>query len=129
MQRPLRGPVEVAPIDLGTTRQGVRGPRIRGQLTIAVAIEVSREKGLGRVRLCRIRDDPGDSLVSFVCDAVKPGAEVRTDKLLNNLPERGYSYIQVGRSAYEKQQDRNSVERKREWHSRSAGRHGTRTSS
>jgi len=52
------------------------------------------------VRLCRIRDDSGDSLVSFMCDAVKPGAEVRTDKLLNNLPERGYSYIQVGRSAY-----------------------------
>ena len=45
MQRPLRGPVEVAAIDLGTTRQGVRGPRIRGQLTIAVAIEDPEKRG------------------------------------------------------------------------------------
>lgn len=98
-QRPLRGPVEVAVIYLRQGKQGVLKPRIRGRFPIAIAVGVSRKKGLGRLHLCRIQDNSDDGLVSFVCDVVKPGAEVRTVRPHNSLYERGYNHVRVGHSA------------------------------
>ena len=59
---------------------------------MVIAVEVLSPKGIGRVRMRRILDVSGESLIPFVCDAVQPGALVRTDGWggYNDLPKHGY---------------------------------------
>jgi len=75
----LRGAVEVDESYVGGIEQGVRGRGTNKKFIVGIAIEMLSPKGFGRVRLRRIRDVSGDSLVPFVCDAVEPGAVVRSD--------------------------------------------------
>jgi transposase-like protein len=90
----LRGSVEVDESYVGGIEQGVRGRGTSKKFIVGIAIEVLFPKGFGRVRLRRIRDVSGDSLVPFVCDAVEPGTVVRTDGWsgYNDLPEHGYRH-------------------------------------
>ena len=90
----LRGAVEVDESYVGGIEQGVRGRGTNKKFIVGIAIEVLSPKGFGRVRLRRIRDVSGDSLVPFVCDAVEPGAVVRSDgwRGYNDLPEHGYRH-------------------------------------
>ena len=72
--------VEVDEIYVGGVAPERRGGRQRTPTTalVAVAAEV-RERGIGRIRLQRIPNASGESLVGFVREAVEPGAVIRTD--------------------------------------------------
>jgi hypothetical protein len=93
----LVGHVEVDETYVGGVEEGVRGRETHKKSIVAIAVEVLSPKGFGRVRLCRIPDVSGDSLVPFVCDAVEAGALVRTDGWggYNDLPKHGYDREQV----------------------------------
>lgn len=76
----LRGRVEVDETYVGGTEKG--GKRGRGTANkeiVAIAVEVYDPKGFGRVRMKRIPDASGKSLIPFVCDVVEKGATVVTD--------------------------------------------------
>jgi hypothetical protein len=46
---------------------------------VVVAVEVKEPRGFGRVRLRRVPNVTGESLLSFICDVLEPGSVVRTD--------------------------------------------------
>ncbi len=73
------GEVEVDDIVVGGGEKG-KGKRHLGETKalVAVAAEV-RGSGIGRIRLQRIPDASGESLVGFVRETVAPGAVVITD--------------------------------------------------
>ena len=87
----LHGPVEVDEAYVGGIEQGVRGRGTECKFIVAIAVEVLSPKGFGRIRLARVDDVSGASLVPFVSAAVEPGTEVRTDgwKGYNGLSEQG----------------------------------------
>jgi len=75
----LSGLVEVDETYLGGPEEGQRGrPSAGKKALIAVAAEEAG-RGIGRVRLRRIRDASAASLCPFVQDMVEPGSQVRTD--------------------------------------------------
>ena len=78
-REPLTEEVEVDEIFVGGVEPG-KGKRHLGETKalVAVAAEV-RGRGTGRIRLKRIPDASGESLVGFVPGAVAPGAVVITD--------------------------------------------------
>jgi transposase-like protein len=88
----LHGSVEVDETYVSGIEHGVRGRGAETKFIVAIAIEVLSPKGFGRVRMQRVDDVSGASLVPFVCATVESGAEVRTDgwKGYNGLSEQGY---------------------------------------
>ena len=98
MMRPgrdrLHGSVEVDETYVGGIEHGVRGRGTDTKFIVVIAIEVLSPKGFGRVRMQRVDDVSGASLVPFVCAAVESGSEVHTDgwKGYNGLSEQGYSH-------------------------------------
>lgn len=78
-REPLTEEVEMDEIFVGGVEPG-KGKRHLGETKalVAVAAEV-RGRGTGRIRLKRIPDASGESLVGFVQSAVAPGAVVITD--------------------------------------------------
>jgi transposase-like protein len=83
----LQGRVEVDETFIGWGETGVRGRRTERKSLVVVAAQEDG-RGIGRVRMQRIEDASGDSLLPFVVGAVEPGAVVRTDGW------RGYSGLQ-----------------------------------
>lgn len=94
MVRPTRdrlaGVVEVDEIFIGGERPGKRGRGADGKTLVVVAAQEA-EKGIGRIRLCRVEDASGESLEPAVWDVVEPGSIVRTDawRGYNGLRELG----------------------------------------
>jgi len=89
----LRGAVEVDESYVGGIESGGKRGRGAGKKEIVViAVEVLSPKGFGRIRMRRVPDVSGASLVPFVCDAIERGSVVQTDgwKGYNDLPKRGY---------------------------------------
>lgn len=88
----LSGRVEVDETYVGGEEPGVRGRETETKAIVAIAVEVHEPRGLGRIRLRRVPDVSGDSLVSFVCEMIEPGSEVRTDGWsgYSALPDHGY---------------------------------------
>jgi len=88
----LRGSVEIDETYVGGVEQGVRGRGAGRKFIVAIAIEVLSPKGFGRVRLRRISDVSGASLIPFVQEAVERNSEVRTDgwRGYNGLSELEY---------------------------------------
>jgi hypothetical protein len=78
-REPLTEEVEADESSLGGVEPG-KGKRHLGKTTalVVVAAEV-RGRGRGRIRLQRIADASGESLVGFVKDVGEPGAVVITD--------------------------------------------------
>jgi transposase-like protein len=87
--------VEVDEIYVGGVDPARHGGRQRTPTTalVAAAAEV-RERGIGRIRLQRIPDASGESLLGFVRAAVEPGAIVRTDgwTAYPGLARAGYTH-------------------------------------
>jgi len=79
-REPLTEEVEVDELYVGGVEPDRRGGRQRSQTKalVAVAAEV-RDQGMGRIRLQRVPDASGASLVSFVRNAVAPRPVVITD--------------------------------------------------
>lgn len=93
----LRGTVEVDETYVGGIERGVHGRGTECKFIVAIAIEILSPKGYGRVRLARVNDVSGASLIPFVCAAAEAGSEIRTDAWngYNGLAEKGYSHQRV----------------------------------
>jgi len=93
-REPLTEVVEVDEIYVGGVEPG-GGKRHLGETKalVAVAAEV-RGRGIGRIRLQRLPDASGGSLVGFVRQAVAPGAVVTTDgwTAYPGLAQHGYHH-------------------------------------
>ena len=74
----LTGTVEVDETYVGGPEEGKRGREVETKAIVAVAAEKSG-RGVGRIRLRRVKDVSGDSLRPFVQGAVVPGSVVHTD--------------------------------------------------
>ena len=74
----LSGGVEVDETYVGGPEEGVMGRQRESKGIVAIAAEV-RGKATGRIRMRRVPDVSGESLLPFVQEAVAPGACVRTD--------------------------------------------------
>ena len=89
----LGGLVEVDEAFVGGVKSGKAGRGAEGKALIAVAVEDRAEAGFGRIRLQRIPDASGDSLLGFIRNHITPECQIRTD---------GWSgYSKVGQSGYE----------------------------
>lgn len=98
----LHGAVEVDETYVGGVATG--GKRGRGAETkeiVVIAVEVLRPKGFGRVRMRRVPDVSGDSLVPFICDVAEPGSEILTDGWggYNRLTKHSYVHSRTALSA------------------------------
>jgi len=94
----LCGRVEVDETYVGGRDVGhKRGRGSESKEIVVIAIEVHSPKGFGRVRMRRIPDVSGASLVPFVCDVVKKASEILTDGWggYNELSKCGYRHEKV----------------------------------
>jgi transposase-like protein len=92
----LRGEVEVDETFVGgVAHDGTVGRGAARRSIVAVALEVTRPKGFGRVRLRCVDSAAAADLVPFVVDAVEPGSTVFTDGWggYNPLPQHGYERV------------------------------------
>lgn len=91
----LHGSVEVDETYIGgTEKNGKRGRGTETKDIVVIAVEVFHPKGFGRVRMRRIPDVSGDSIMPFIYDVVKPGSEIVTDgwSSYNSLKNHGYMH-------------------------------------
>ena len=93
-REPLTGAVEVDDAFIGGVEPGVKGRETLKKAKIAVAVEVPRNRHLGRVRLQHLRDFSAASLVPFVQASVTRKARVVTDGWLGyeSLRAKGYRH-------------------------------------
>ncbi len=91
----LRGRVQVDETYVGGPEQGgKRGRGTENKEIVVIAVEIHSPKGFGRVRMQRVPDVSGGSLVPSVCDVVKSGSEIITDgwRGYNDLAKHGYKH-------------------------------------
>ena len=89
----LCGEVEVDETFVGGEEPGGGRRHIGKKALVAVAAEV-RGRAIGRIRLGRVKDSSGPSLLPFVQGAVEPGAVIVTDGLqtYRGLSKLGYQH-------------------------------------
>lgn len=87
----LVGPVQVDETYIGGPRPGKRGRGAAGKTLVMITVE-DKGKRPGRIRLHKVKDASGQSLIPAVKESVQYGSEVRTDGW------EGYS--QVSSSGY-----------------------------
>lgn len=95
---PLSGTVEVDETYVGGKEQGGKRGRGAGRKSIIlIAVEVHDPMGFGRVRMQRVSDVSGASLIPFVCENVLQGSTVITDcwKGYNLLEQHGYTHEKI----------------------------------
>ena len=79
-RKQLYGNVEVDETYIGGSEKGgKRGRGTENKDIVVTALEILSPKGFGRVRMKRISDVSGDSLIPFICGAVEPGSVILTD--------------------------------------------------
>src|SRR4030067_3452454 len=91
----LHGSVEVDETYVGGAEKGgKRGRCAENKEIVVIAVEVFLPKGFGRIRMRRVPDLSGDSLVPFICDVVEPGSEILTDGWsgYNSLSQHSYTH-------------------------------------
>jgi transposase-like protein len=90
----LSGIVEIDETYVGGPKSGKRGRGAEGKALVMIAVEDKDELGFGRIRLGRVEDASGNSLIRFVQDNVEIGSTVRTDGWngYNGLSEKGYEH-------------------------------------
>jgi transposase-like protein len=83
--------VEVDESYLGGPEEGLRGRHLGTKALIVVAAQEDG-KGIGRIRMRRIKDASTESLLLFVEESIEPGSVVHTDGWLGYAPleTRGY---------------------------------------
>lgn len=97
----LYGTIEVDETYIGGERSGKRGRGAENKTLVVIAVEDRAGqlgKGIGRIRLKRIPDASGESLVDFIRTHVSFGTHIRTDgwRGYESLNEEGYKHIVVG---------------------------------
>lgn len=94
----LSGRIEVDETYVGGSKAGgKRGRGSEGKDIVVIAVEVHSPKGFGRIRMRRIPDVSGTSLLPFVCDIAEKGSEILTDGWTgyNGLAKCGFSHDKV----------------------------------
>jgi transposase-like protein len=94
----LRGRIEVDETYVGGSDVGgKRGRGSEAKEVVVIAVEIHSPKGFGRVRMRRVPDVSGSSLVPFVCDVAEKGSEILTDGWggYNQLSKWGYGHTKV----------------------------------
>lgn len=89
----LHGCIEVDETYVGgSNKGGKRGRGAEKKEIVVIAVEVHTPKGFGRVRMRRVPDVAGASLVPFICDVVEKGSEILTDGWVgyNQVASHGY---------------------------------------
>ncbi len=96
----LSGTVEMDETFIGGKRPGKRGRGAEGKSIVIVVVE---DKGnrIGRVRLRRVANAAGESLIPTAEECVEPGSAIRTDAWsgYNRLAASGYEHIVANESA------------------------------
>jgi transposase-like protein len=89
----LTGRVEVDEAFIGGQEEGAAGRWTERKALIVVAAQEDG-RGIGRIRMRRIPDASGPSLMTFVADAIEPGSTVHTDgwESYKALPKKGYGH-------------------------------------
>lgn len=87
----LAGRVEVDETYLGGVHPGRSGRQTETKALIGVAVQVVGRR-LGRIRLRRLADASGPSLLAFVQDSVEPRSVVHTDGWVGYDPLRRHGY-------------------------------------
>ena len=96
----LVGPVQVDEIFIGGAHPGKRGRGTEGKTLVVVAVEV-KNKRLGRIRLHKIKDASGASLIPAIKESVQPQGEIRTDgwQGYRQLSYSGYKHTIIRKTA------------------------------
>ncbi len=89
----LVGEIEADETYVGGPEEGKRGREVESKAIVAVAAE-QRGRGIGRIRLRRVKDVAAERLLAFLQDAVAPGATIHTDgwRGYAGLPAAGYRH-------------------------------------
>ena len=89
----LAGEIEADETYVGGPEEGKRGREVESKAIVAVAAE-QRGRGIGRIRLRRVKDVSAESLLAFLQEAVEPGAKIHTDgwRGYAGLPAAGYRH-------------------------------------
>lgn len=89
----LIGEIEVDETYVGGPEEGQRGREIEKKSIVVVAAE-KNGRGIGRVRLRRVKDVSAESLLDVIRETVEPGATIHTDgwKSYAGLPAAGYTH-------------------------------------
>jgi transposase-like protein len=88
----LTGRIEVDEAYIGGAHPGRVGRQTDTKALVAVAVQVEARRRLGRIRLRRLVDASGESLMGFVQDAIEPGSLVHTDGWLGYEPLKRNGY-------------------------------------
>ena len=96
----LIGPVQVDETYIGGTRPGKRGRGAADKTLVLVAVE-DKDGHCGRIRLHKIKDASGTSLISADKESVQLGSEVRTDgwEGYSQLSSCGYKRVIIRNTA------------------------------
>lgn len=89
----LTGEVEVDETYVGGPEEGKRGREIEKKSIVVVAAE-KNGRGIGRIRLQRVKDVSAEHLRDFIRETVDPGATIHTDgwKGYAGLTAAGYTH-------------------------------------
>lgn len=89
----LNGPVQVDETYIGGPRPSKRGRGAAGKSLVLVAVE-DIDGHSGRIRLYKVKDASGASLITAIKDSVEPQSEVRTDgwEGYSQLTTSGYKH-------------------------------------
>lgn len=74
----LSGLIEIDETYVGGDAKGLRGRGAEKKHIVVIAAE-EKPKGIGRIRLGRVPDASGKSLLSFIQEVAEPGSTIRTD--------------------------------------------------
>lgn len=96
----LIGLVQVDETYIGGPRPGKRGRGAEGKALVLVAVE-DKGKHIGRIRLHKVKDASGKSLIPVVKDSVQPDSEVHTDGWngYSQLSSSGYKHRIIRKTA------------------------------
>jgi len=96
----LVGPVQVDETYIGGPRPGKRGRGAAGKTLVLVMVE-DKGRRPGRIRLHKVKDASGASLISAVKDSVQPKSEVCTDDWegYSQLSTFGYKHTIIRKTA------------------------------
>jgi transposase-like protein len=96
----LVGPIQVDETYMGGPRPGKRGRGAEGKTIVVVAVE-DRDDHAGRIRLAKIKNASGASLIRVIKDSIQLHSEIRTDgwEGYSSLSSSDYKHVIIRKTA------------------------------